>query len=89
MSKKYDIKQTKQFLRVLEIQLQFLTGYADQVQGFPLRRSSERKNAIKKLQESIMWLEVDLKALNVPEPYIESYNPEDTQVEPTTDGLKL
>lgn len=53
------------------------------------RSSRERSISITKLQESIMWLGMDLKALAEPNPYPESYNPNNTIVEKTADGLKL
>lgn len=42
-----------------------------------------------RLVESIMWLGMRLKALAAPNPYPNSYNPSNTVVEPTADGLKL
>lgn len=45
--------------------------------------------SITKIQEAIMWLGMDLKRIGNPNPYPESYNPESTKVEPTSDGLKL
>jgi hypothetical protein len=51
--------------------------------------SREKSLAITKLQEAIMWLGMDLKRLNEPNPYPESYNPTNTKIEPTADGLKL
>jgi hypothetical protein len=54
-----------------------------------LEKSRERSIAITKLQESIMWLGMDLKRLNQPNPYPNSYNPSNTIIEPTADGLKL
>jgi hypothetical protein len=36
-----------------------------------------------------MWLGMDLKRLYEPNPYPNSYNPSNTVVEPTADGLKL
>lgn len=59
------------------------------------RSSRERSIAITKLQEAIMWLGMDLKAINEetpgasPNPYPQSYNPESSVIEPTADGLKL
>lgn len=53
------------------------------------RCSRERSICVTKLQEAIMWLGMDLKALNEPNPYPESYNPGNAIVEPTADGLKL
>lgn len=54
-----------------------------------LPSSSERSIAITKMQEAIMWLGMDLKRLNEPNPYPHSKNPENTTIEPTADGLKL
>ena len=53
------------------------------------RKSRERSLAITNLQQAIMWLGMDLKELGTPNPYPQSYNPENTVVEPTADGLKL
>ena len=51
--------------------------------------SRERSISITKLQEAIMWLGMDLKRLNEPNPYPNSYNINNTEIEPTADGLKL
>lgn len=57
--------------------------------------SRERSLAITKLQEAVMWLGMDLKRINdadpgaSPNPYPESKNPDNTQIEPTADGLRL
>lgn len=53
------------------------------------RRSRERSICITKLQEAIMWLGMDLKELDAPNPYPNSYNPQNTIVDKTADGLKL
>ncbi len=52
-------------------------------------KSRERSLAITKLQEAIMWLGMDLKRLNEPNPYPDSYNPNNTKIEPTADNLKF
>jgi hypothetical protein len=52
-------------------------------------RSRERNLAITKLQEAIMWLGMDLKELGAPNPYPNSYKPENTTVDPTADGMKM
>ena len=44
---------------------------------------------ITKLQEAVMWLGMDLKRLNQPDPYPESKNPNSMRIEPTADGLKM
>lgn len=45
---------------------------------------------ITKLQEAVMWLGMDLKRLNQPNPYPSSKDPNTgTTIEPTADGLKL
>lgn len=53
------------------------------------RTSRERSLAITKVQEAIMWLGMDLKALNTPNPYPDSYDPSNRNIAPTADGLKL
>ena len=54
------------------------------------RQSRERSLAITKLQEAVMWLGMDLKALNEPNPYPNSKDPSTGNViDPTADGLKL
>lgn len=55
-----------------------------------LPSSRERSLAITKLQEAVMWLGMDLKRLNEPNPYPSSKDPDTgTKIEPTADGLKL
>lgn len=53
------------------------------------RRSRERSLAVTKVQEAIMWLGMDLKDMAAPNPYPNSYNPSNTIVDKTADGLKL
>ena len=53
------------------------------------RKSRERSIVITKLQEAIMWLGMDLKDLGNENPYPNSYNPNNTIVDKTADGLKL
>lgn len=76
-----NIRETKQFRVDLDKQLQLLKNAA--------RKSRERSLAITKLEECIMWLGMDLKALGNPNPYPSSYDPKSTVIEPTADGLKL
>ncbi len=55
-----------------------------------LPASRERSLAITKLQEGVMWLGMDLKRLNEPNPYPSSKDPSTgSAIEPTADGLKL
>lgn len=49
----------------------------------------ETEIVITKLQEAVMWLGMDLKRLNQPNPYPESKNPNSMRIEPTADGLKM
>ena len=44
---------------------------------------------ITKLQEAVMWLGMDLKRLNQPDPYPESKNPDSMKIAPIADGLKF
>jgi hypothetical protein len=103
----YQIKDTKQARKDLDGVLQALKtnstlpkdGPTDD-HGKPVpfigyRSSRERSLAITKIQEAIMWLGMDLKAINEenpgasPNPYPQSYNPDSPAIEPTADGLKL
>lgn len=54
-----------------------------------LRPSRSVSLAITNIQQGIMWLGMELKMLAAPDPYPDSYNPENAKVEPTADGLKL
>jgi hypothetical protein len=59
------------------------------------RNSRERSLAITKIQEAIMWLGMDLKAMHeegtpgTDNPYPKSYDPASPVIEKTADGLKL
>lgn len=53
------------------------------------RKSRNRSLCITHLEDSIMRLGMDMKELDTPNPYPNSYNPENTVVDPTADGLKL
>lgn len=59
------------------------------------RSSRERSIAITKLQEAVMWLGMDLKALAeenpglLANPYPSSKDPSTAKIEPTADGLKM
>lgn len=75
------VAETKQFRKDLDATLQEIKG-SD-------RQSRERSLAITKIQEGIMWLGMDLKAQNEETPYPASYDPSNSIIEPTADGLKL
>jgi hypothetical protein len=75
-----NVKCNKQLRVALDSELQRLKS---------LSASRERSLAITKLQEAIMWLGMDLKRLNEPNPYPQSYNPENADIEPTADGMKM
>ena len=49
----------------------------------------ETSLVITKLQEAVMWLGMDLKRLNEPNPYPESKDPTSMRIDPTADGLKM
>lgn len=58
------------------------------------RSSRERSIAYTHLQEAVMWLGMDLKAINdesggAENPYPNSKDPSNTKIDPTADGLKL
>lgn len=75
-----DIIFTKRMRKMLDADLQALKGSP---------KSHERSIAVQKIQEGIMWLGMDLKRLGSENPYPNSYNANNTKIEPTADGLKL
>lgn len=95
------IRDTKELRKDLDETLQKLKVASDGrvTSGQPVmagvRSSRERSLAVTKIQEAIMWLGMDLKAINdespgsTPNPYPQSYNPDSPVIEPTADGLKL
>lgn len=91
------ISQTKSFRQQLDAILQSLKNDSSPTAAHEWARTSrERSIAVTKLQEAIMWLGMDLKAINeetpsdeTANPYPQSYNPESPVIEPTADGLKL
>lgn len=90
----HHVKTTKQHRANLDAVLQSLKKDCDR-SSVPCRASRERSLAVTKIQEAIMWLGMDLKAINeenpgsAPNPYPESYNPASPVIEPTSEGLKL
>ena len=76
-----DIVANKTLRQNLDAELQTLKS---------LGGSRERSLAITKLQECIMWLGMDLKRLNEPNPYPSSKDPSTgDKIEPTADNLKF
>lgn len=81
MDRTQEIVANKQLRKDLDEKIQ-------QVKDLPASR--ERSLAITKLQEAVMWLGMDLKRLNEPEPYPHSKDPDSGDIiDPTADGLKL
>lgn len=100
MSTLDNIAATKTHRQDLDTVLQRLKADSGEKNTPPIptenqRKSRERSLAITKIQEAIMWLGMDLKAINeeepgtAPNPYPESYNPASPKIEPTSEGLKL
>lgn len=89
------VAQTKTWRQYLDATLQDIRkGSEKDYRGeraptHPVRGSRERAIAITKVQEAIMWLGMDLKAQNEPDPYPSSKDPSSPVIEPTADGLKL
>lgn len=81
MSTETDVKQTKSLRVALDANLQDLKNAN--------RTSRERCLAITKIQEAIMWLGMDLKALNEVSPYPDGYDPSNTKIAPTADNMKM
>ena len=76
----FEVKFNKQLRQELDASLQRLKN---------ITGSHERSLSITKLQESIMWLGMDLKRLNETNPYPDSYDATNTKIAPTADDLKL
>jgi hypothetical protein len=83
------VGETKQFRKDLDEVLQRIKLSSIPGGPTPCRASRERSLAVTKLQESIMWLGMDLKEMAEPSPYPNSYNPESPVIDKTADGLKL
>ena len=87
------VVDTKQFRQDLDAVLQQIREKSETCcRG--ARSSRERSLAMTKLQEAIMWLGMDLKAMREEgiggeNPYPESYNPASPAIEPPADNLKL
>jgi hypothetical protein len=87
--------QTKQWRKDLDECLQRLKQSSDigytgcRAPDHPVRSSRERSLAITKIEEAIMWLGMDLKSQNTPNPYPYSKDPTSIVIEPTADGLKM
>lgn len=75
-----EVVANKELRRGIDAQLQKLKG---------LPPSRERALAVTKLQEAVMWLGMDLKRLNEPNPYPNSKDPSNDKIDATADGLKL
>lgn len=75
-----EVRSDKQLRKDLDASLQTLKS---------LPATRERALAITKLQEAIMWLGMDLKRLNEPDPYPHSYDPSSPVIDPTADNLTL
>ena len=76
------ITETKQLRKDIDDNIQRLKNSE--------RTSRERSISITKLQEAVMWLGMDLKAMNEPNPYPSSKDPSTgDKIEPTADNLKL
>ena len=55
-----------------------------------LEKCRETSLSITKLEEAVMWLGMDLKRLNQPNPYLSSKDSSTgSKIEPTADGLKF
>ena len=84
MSEPSEIVQVKGLRKGIDGILQEVKECADE---FPSR---EKSLSITKLQEGIMWLGMDLKRLNEPNPYPSSKKPETGEkIEPTAQGMKM
>ena len=76
----HEVVKNKELRQKIDAEIQ-------QVKALPPSR--ERLICITKLQEAVMWLGMDLKRLNEPNPYPNSKDPSSIKIDPTADGLKL
>lgn len=85
----------KELRRDIDAIIQRIKPENPENQNPEFRRSRERSLAITKLQEAVMWLGMDLKAINdenpgvVENPYPHSKDPSNTVIDKTADGLKF
>lgn len=87
LQKEVRIKMVKQLRVDLDKQLQVAKILLETVTS---REEYEAlQNSVTRLKEAIMWNGMALKALGAKNPYPNSYNPDNTVVEPTADGLTL
>ena len=100
MGEETTVTQTKQFRKDLDGVLTRLKHASNAEREAAsgndvIRGSRERSLAVTKIQEAIMWLGMDLKAMReecakgCDTPYPSSYDPSSKTIEPTADGLKL
>lgn len=82
------VAETKQFRKDLDEILQRMKE-ATNPKLAECRTSRERSLAITKIEEGIMWLGMDLKAQNTPNPYPHSKDPSSAVIDPTANGLTL
>lgn len=77
----------KELRRDIDIHIQKIKGSAP--------CSPEKTLSMRKLQEAVMWLGMELKRIaeqnpeTLKNPYPDSKNPSNTNINPTADGLKL
>lgn len=92
------IRETKWLRQRIDSVIQELraaSGNGQRSPDCPTRSSRERSLALTKLQEAVMWLGIDLKAINeespgaCENPYPNSKDPSSTKIDPTADGLRL
>lgn len=84
MSQEQSLEQQIKATKRLRVDLDALLQNLKAIPG-----ARETNLSITKVQEAIMWLGMNLKRLNTPNPYPDSYKPENTKIAPTADGLKL
>jgi hypothetical protein len=76
-----EIKESKRLRKALDLQLQVIKSAPHQ--------GRERSLARTNLEQSIMWLGMDLKAINTEIVYPNGYNANNEIVDPVADNLKM
>jgi hypothetical protein len=96
MNSESAIIKSKELRQRLDTVLQDVKALSDELKAMPEELNIDKHEAIaqciisrRDLESAIMRQGMVLKAVGRANPYPESYNPANTQVEPTADGLKL
>lgn len=96
MSKESAIKESKQFRKDADELLQRMKAHKDRLRLMPSSEAEDSNEVIaqhilstRDLESCIMRQGMALKYIGAPNPYPNSKDPSNTQIEPTADGLRM